>query len=78
MTSAATLAFWFHTVLCAAFLGVVGATATGMIQVQATDQGPAAPDWGEGQLNTLLFAAGSLYLAYAELYLYQMQAWSQM
>jgi hypothetical protein len=78
MTSMVTLAFWIHTGLCAAFLGVVAATAAGLVRIQATDQGPGTPDWGEGQMNVLLFAAGSLYLAYAELYLYQMQSWSQM
>lgn len=78
MSGAATLAFWFHSGICAAFLTLVAATAAGLVRVQATDQGPSAPDWGEGQMTALLFAAGSLYLAYAELYLYQMQAWSKM
>lgn len=78
MTTAAHLAFWFHSALCVAYLGLLGMTAAGLVRVQATDTGPECPDWGEKQLTALLYAAGALFLAYAELYLYQVQAWSRL
>lgn len=67
-----TLALAFHTLLCLGFLGLAGLNMAGMVRV--LDTGPDTPDWGQTRLNAVFYLSGTLYLLYAEIYLYQVQS----
>jgi hypothetical protein len=74
LNSAITVAFGLHTLFCVGFTLVAARTAMGVGRVAVVEEGPGAPDWGENSVSSIFFAAGALYLVYAEIYLYRMHS----
>lgn len=78
MAVAATLAFWFHTAICAGFVVLLVRVAAGM-RVPVLDSGPggeapAGGDLTEKTIEGVFYLSAALYLAYAEIYLYKVRA----
>lgn len=70
MATAATLAFWFHSVLCVGFVVLAGQNALGQ-GVAVVESGPEDAPIATGGVSAVFYLSGALYLIYAEVYLYQ-------
>ena len=75
MSTAAAMAFWFHSLLCLAFLATAGCALAGWESITLTDQGPGPESRSDPAITAIFYFSGGLYLLYAELYLYQIQGW---
>lgn len=73
MSGIVQLAFWFHSALCAGFLGfaLVG-SARGLARSPVAACTSGTMRWGEEDLSPLFYLVGALYLIYAEIYLYRL------